>query len=57
VYGGQDKEGQKVIAHPRHNGINQKWSIIYVDEAKPESGKGLNKKFGFHINREFILIN
>lgn len=32
VDGAQDKEGQKIIAHPKHNGLNQKWKIIYVDE-------------------------
>jgi hypothetical protein len=57
VFGGKDLEMQKVIAYNKHNGLNQKWSIVYVDEAKPEVGKGYNKKYGFHIGREFILVN
>jgi len=28
-----------------------------MDEKKPAPGKGLNKEFGFHINRPFLIVS
>jgi hypothetical protein len=39
----------------KHNGNNQKWNVIYVDEAEKTRTKGLDKDFGFHINRPFYI--
>jgi hypothetical protein len=55
VSGGKDEEGQKVITWKQHNGNNQKWNVLYVDEAKPVATKGFNKEYGFHINRPFYI--
>jgi len=32
VQGAKDKEGQMVFVHGKHNGTNQKWQILYLDE-------------------------
>jgi hypothetical protein len=40
VSGSIDAENRRVIAWNKHNGMNQQWDIIYVDEAKPEPKKG-----------------
>jgi hypothetical protein len=37
--------------------LNQKWKIVYVDQAPKVSTKGMNKYFGFYINRPFIMIS
>lgn len=57
VYGGKDLEAQNVISYRRHNGANQRWRIVYVDKKSKAPTKGLNKSFGFYINRPFYLIN
>jgi len=31
VVSGQDKEGQGVQVFKKHNGVNQRWKIVYVD--------------------------
>jgi len=38
----------------RHNGLNQKWKIVYADTVT-EQTKGLNKDFGFFVNRPFYI--
>jgi hypothetical protein len=55
VEGAQDKEAQKTWVWTAHNGVNQKWRIIYVDEKKPEQSKGLNKQFGLYVDRPFAI--
>jgi len=55
VSGGRDAEAQPTSAHTRHSGKNQHWKIIYLDQKKPAPTKGLNKAFGFYIDRPFIL--
>jgi hypothetical protein len=55
VTGGKDAEGQAVIVWNKHGKVNQRWNIIYVDKAKPVQDEGLNKDFGFHINRPFYI--
>jgi len=37
--------------------MNQRWTIVYVDEDKPEPKKGeLNKDFGLYVEREFHVV-
>jgi hypothetical protein len=55
VSGGKDEEGRPVIVWNKHNGANQKWRVVYLDEAEKEPTKGLHEDFGFHINRPFYL--
>jgi hypothetical protein len=55
VHGGKDEEGRRVIVWNKHNGKNQKWNVVYLDKAKKEPTKGLDKDFGFHINRPFYI--
>jgi hypothetical protein len=54
VAGNKDAEMQSVIVHPKHNGANQKWRIVYCHNIKDRT-KGMNKQFGFFINRPFYL--
>lgn len=56
VYAGKDDEGQNVIVYNKHNGLNQKWNIVYLDTAAKAKGKGLNQQFGLFISRPFVLI-
>jgi len=55
VTGGKDMEGQNVQVYSRHNKANQRWKIVYIDKAEKEETSGLDKDFGFHINRPFII--
>jgi hypothetical protein len=58
VSGGIDKEGQNVIVWKLHNGYNQQWTILYVDDDKPEPAKGeLNKEFGLYVERAFYVVS
>jgi hypothetical protein len=36
VYQNKDVEGQQVIVWKRHNGWNQRWRVIYTDQATKE---------------------
>jgi len=40
VHSGLDVDNRQVIVWNRHNGLNQQWDIMYVDEQKPEPTKG-----------------
>jgi len=59
VDGSKDEEGQKVTVNKRNGNdkrnTNQRWKIVYVDQAQKLRTKGFNKEFGFHINRPFYL--
>jgi hypothetical protein len=39
----------------KNNGANQKWNVVYVEDADKEATKGMHKDFGFHINRPFYF--
>jgi outer membrane receptor for Fe3+-dicitrate len=54
VSGGKDAEAQKVHMWNRHNGANQRWRIVYVDQFK-EQKKGLIEEFGLFANRPFYI--
>lgn len=55
VWQGKDVEGQGIVVWKRHNGPNQRWTIVYVDESPKEPTSGLYKPFGFYINRPFLI--
>jgi hypothetical protein len=59
VTSSKDDEGATVIVNNRNgnknNNANQRWKILYLDQAKPIRTKGFNKEFGFHINRPFYI--
>ena len=55
VSGAKDNEGQAVIVHKGHNGLNQKWKVVYVDKSKKEATSGFSEEWGMHINRPFVL--
>jgi hypothetical protein len=57
IQGGHDKEGNNVIVHGRHNGANQKWKILYLDEKDEEPTTGLDEDSGLFRNRPFYLIS
>jgi len=57
VYQGKDEEMQKTIVYNKHNGANQRWKVLYVDKAKGPQKSGLNKDFGFHVNRPFYIVS
>lgn len=57
VYRSQDVEGQNVIAYPKHNGLNQKWSVVYVKDAPKAPTQGYDKTYGFYIGRPFVLVS
>jgi len=40
---GKDAEGQPVLVTNRAEKAQQRWKIVYVDEAKEEPTKGLDK--------------
>lgn len=57
VAGGRDAEGQNVQIWKRHNGANQRWRIVHLDEKTTEPTKGLDKEFGFFMNRPFFIVS
>jgi hypothetical protein len=57
VSGGKDEEGREVIVWKKHGGANQRWKVIYQDEAEKVQEKGLNENFGWHCNRPFYMVS
>lgn len=58
VSGGRDAVNTNVIAYNRHKGVNQKWKILYVDEAKPDPKKGeFVGGYGFYNLRDFYIVS
>jgi hypothetical protein len=57
VEGKNDKEGNWVNVEKRADASNQQWKIVFLDKAKPDPTEGLNKEFGFHINRPFYIVS
>jgi len=58
VHSGLDHENRQVIVWNKHNGLNQQWDIVYVDEAKPEPTKGqMSPKWGFIVERPFYIVS
>jgi len=57
VQGSKDEEGAAVGVFANKKGRNQQWQVVYLDKAKGPQTKGINKDFGFHVNRPFYLIS
>ena len=57
VTGSKDTEGQSVQVYGRTNNANQRWKVLYADKADKIATKGLDKEFGFEINRPFYLVS
>lgn len=58
VHSGLDVQSRQVIVWNKHNGINQQWDIVYVDEQKPEPKKGeFSPKWGFYVERPFYIVS
>jgi len=57
VPGSKEFEGAVTGMANRRNTANQKWRVIYADTVKAEATKGLNSRYGFFINRPFVLIS
>jgi len=55
VAGGKDAEGQKVLVWALHNGLNQRWKILYLDNKEEEQDKGWDKDYGLFRNRPFFI--
>jgi hypothetical protein len=58
VYQKKDIEGQKCIVYRRHNGWNQRWRVVYLDDKKNYKKfrtSGFDKEYGFYINRPFYF--
>lgn len=55
VRGGKDSEATNVQAWKKNGSKAQKWTIIYQDKADRRKSKGVNKHFGFEINRPFYI--
>jgi hypothetical protein len=55
VQSNRDKEGQQVIVWRRHNGLNQRWKILYLDQKEKEPTTGLDEDSGLHRNRPFYI--
>jgi hypothetical protein len=57
VKGSKDEEGSAVGVWSNNRGKNQQWFVSYLDMTKGPQTKGVNKDFGFHINRPFYLVS
>ena len=58
VSGNRDAENQNIHMWNKHNGLNQQWDIVYVDEMPAEYKKGeLNKEFGLYVERPFYVVS
>jgi hypothetical protein len=55
VWKNKDEEAQKVTVDRNSGGKSQQWNVIYLDKADKRQTKGLNKDFGFHVNRPFYI--
>lgn len=52
--GSRDEEGASVGVANRNNNANQRWKVVYSDKSVTQT-KGLDKDFGFEINRPFYI--
>jgi len=56
VQSAMDTQRRDIIAHKKHNGLNQQWDLLYVKTLKPALKKGdLNKRYGLYIQRPFFI--
>lgn len=57
IPGSNDFEGAILKMNARRNSANQKWKVVYADTVKAEATKGLNARYGFFVNRPFVLLS
>jgi hypothetical protein len=57
VSSNKDEEGQAVVVGGLSNGKNQQWNVLYLDQANKTRTDGLNKNFGWEINRPFYMVS
>lgn len=58
VSGNHDRENQRVIVHSKHGGLNQRWTIMYVDDMTPDPKKGEEvKEWGLSVYRPFHIVS
>jgi len=55
VEGSKDVEHTRVIMGKRHGGKNQKWKIVYLEDAATDIKKGKNEEYGMYVNRYFYI--
>ena len=56
VTGSKDDEGAKVGIAKKTASANQRWKVVYKDKSTTQT-KGLDKEFGFSINRPFYIVS
>jgi hypothetical protein len=59
IYQNIEFEGQNLIFSDKHDGINQKWRVIYTDKAPtlpPKTGEFV-PEWGFKNNKDFHIIS
>jgi len=56
VTGGRDAEAQNVQVYGKHNGLNQRWTILYEEDKDDVKTKGMGE-FGFKINEPFFIVS
>lgn len=58
VASNRDADGQNILAWARHDGLNQRWKIVYTDTIKKEEpAAGLDKNSGIYRNRPFYITS
>lgn len=57
VEGNKDAEGQNVIVWRKHNGLNQRWRVMYLDKKTEEPTTGLDDDSGLYRNRKFYITS
>jgi hypothetical protein len=57
VSGNRDVEGQNIITYRKHNGLNQRFALLYLDQKKAEPTSGLDDDTGFYRNRPFYIVS
>lgn len=57
VHSGTDAEGTHVIQYAQHKGINQKWTVVYSEDAVKEKATGFYRDFGMKIGKPFFLLS
>jgi len=48
---------QSVWVWKKHGGANQRWKIVYKEDAEEIQTKGVVADFGFHANRPFYIVS
>jgi hypothetical protein len=58
VSGGRDDENRNIEVTNQHNGVGQRWAVVYADEIKPVPTKGqINEQFGLYVERPFFVVS